>query len=167
MHVQVGRLVSSRMGARLLRRDLPPGPDRHTYTATSDSAKVGIRLRARWRNPTHTCSVHGKMQVAMFSIVIVDKGLQDCAARRVCFSTRRSYAAMGLCAFHPSGPCLDARSHMIAGCLESPRPGGIPAQIPARPSYWAGSSQPIFRIFSVKQRRPVDAPRLHRRHPLC
>jgi hypothetical protein len=115
----------------------------------------------------HTCSVHGKMQVAMFSIVIVDKGLQDCAARRVCFSTRRSYAAMGLCAFHPSGPCLDARSHMIAGCLESPRPGGIPAQIPARPSYWAGSSQPIFRIFSVKQRRPVDAPRLQRRHPLC
>jgi hypothetical protein len=159
------------MGARLLRRDLPLGPDRHTYTATSDSAKVGLRLRARWRNPPHTRAASMPRfrwtSSASSSSTKDDKGLEDCAARRVCFSTRRSYAAMGLCAFHLSEPCLDARSHMIAGCLESPRPGCIPAQIPACPSYWAGSSQPIFGIFSVKQRRPVDAPRLHRRHPLC
>jgi hypothetical protein len=78
-------------------------------------------------------------------------------------ATRRWDSAL----FTPSGPCLDARSHVIAGWLGISAPVGIPAQIPARPSYWAGNKQPIFRIFSVKQRWPVEAPRLHRLHPLC
>jgi hypothetical protein len=67
----------------------------------------------------------------------------------------------------PSGPCLDGRSHMIAHCLGLAGPANNLAQIPAALSHWAGSRQPIFRIFSVLQRQPVDAPRLHRLHPLA
>ena len=63
-----------------------------------------------------------------------------------------------------SGPCLDVRDHVRTSSRGLFDPASNPVATPATLADWADCLEPIF---SLKQRRPVEAPRLHQLHPLC